>query len=206
MPMHTVGTGDCLLSIAEEYGLLWETIWEHPQNAELKRLRQDPNVLGPGDQLFVPEKRIKETSKATDQTHKFVRKGTPAKVRLQLLDFERKPRTGLKYKADVDGVTSQGTTDGDGMVEVYVKPGARTAKLTLFAPRGTEQFELDLGHVDPIEEETGVKERLENLGFHCDGEEALRNAMLAFQKEHQLTETGQIDDATRAKLKQVHGC
>ena len=129
MPVHQVAAGDCVLSIAEQYGMFWQTIWDDPQNAELKRRRPDPNVLAPGDEVFVPEKRLKSLNKATDQTHKFLRKGTPAKVRLQLLDFERRPRTGLSYSVDVDGVTTTGTTDQDGMVDVYAPLAARRPRL-----------------------------------------------------------------------------
>ena len=206
MPVHIVAAGDCLLSIAEQYGLFWQTIWDDAQNAELKRRRPDPNVLAPGDEVFVPEKRLKTVNKATDQTHKFVRKGTPAKVRLQLIDFDRRPRKELAYSVDVDGVTTTGTTEGDGMVEIFVTPGARRAKLTVAGPRGNEEHELDLGHVDPIGEGEGVRQRLENLGFHCEGEEMMSGTLRAFQKEHEMEETGQADEATRAKLLQVHGC
>jgi hypothetical protein len=42
MPLHDVAQGDCLLSIAEQYGFFWETLWEHPRNAELKQTRKRP--------------------------------------------------------------------------------------------------------------------------------------------------------------------
>jgi N-acetylmuramoyl-L-alanine amidase len=60
MPNHNVVQGDCVLSIAEQYGFFWETVWNHPSNAELKKKREDPAILYPGDVVFVPEKRLKD--------------------------------------------------------------------------------------------------------------------------------------------------
>ena len=206
MPEHTVAAGDCILSIAEENGFQWETIWNHASNSQLKADRGDPNVLFPGDVVFVPEKRLKEVTKATDQTHKFVKKGTPGKVRLRLLDWKRGPRKGARYSAEVDGVTVEGTSDGDGMIEFYAKANARQVNLAVTEGTRTERYSLQLGHVDPVTTDSGVKRRLENLGYLCEGEEALRAALLAFQKEKQLDETGEADEATRAALQRLHGC
>ena len=59
MPEHMVVAGDCILSIAEENGFQWKTIWNHAANSKLKADRGDPNVLFPGDVVFVPDKRLK---------------------------------------------------------------------------------------------------------------------------------------------------
>ena len=60
MKAHQVEQGECLSSIAYECGFFPDTIWNHPQNAELKRKRNNPNALMLGDIISVPDKRIKE--------------------------------------------------------------------------------------------------------------------------------------------------
>jgi hypothetical protein len=53
---HTVVQGEYLSKIARNYGFSdYRTIWEHPKNAALKQARQNPNVLFPGDRLFIPD-------------------------------------------------------------------------------------------------------------------------------------------------------
>ena len=83
---YTVQTGDCISSIAFERGFFWETIWNHPKNAELKQKRVDPNILKEGDIVHVPDKELKEESCATDQKHKFKVKGVPAKLKLKVME------------------------------------------------------------------------------------------------------------------------
>lgn len=83
---YIVKDGDCLNSIAYQRGIFWETIWNDPLNAALKEKRKDPNIIKAGDRLFIREKKLKEYEKSSEQTHKFVLKGTPVKLHLRLLE------------------------------------------------------------------------------------------------------------------------
>lgn len=209
---YTVDQGDCLLSIAESTGILWETIWNHPNNAALKQRRNnDPNVLLPGDVLYIPDIQERHEMRGVDQRHKFKKKTTKAKVKLRLLDMKRRPRRSLQYAANVDGDITRGSTDGDGYLTLQVKAAAREVRLTVTEHGRNEEYVLPLGHIDPADSVSGVQQRLTNLGYRCASDagsvgEATHTAVRAFQKEMQLPETGEIDDATRDRLKQMHGC
>ena len=66
--MHTVKQGEYLSLIAAQYGFTnWQTIWNLPQNADLQKQRQNPNVLFPGDQVYVPNRENKNDSQAHRQ-------------------------------------------------------------------------------------------------------------------------------------------
>src|SRR6185503_2681877 len=104
MPMHTVKQGEHLSGIAEEYGFSnFETIWDDPQNAELKQKRQNPNVLLPGDELFIPAKETKEESGATEKRHRFKWRGRQLQLRLRLLDFDNQPLANTECELHVHG-------------------------------------------------------------------------------------------------------
>jgi len=210
MPRYTVRQGDCIMSIAEDYGFSWKTIWNHADNAALNQLRQDPNILFPGDVVVVPDKTPRVEPKPTEQRHKFVKKISPAQVRLRLLDLKRQPRPNLQYVAIVDGASSSGKTDGDGYLTINVKPNARQLKLQVTEGSKTEEYTLPLGAIDPIDTLSGVQHRLANLGYPCGTEQGsigplTKTALRAFQKEMNLTVSGELDDATRQKLKEIHG-
>jgi hypothetical protein len=206
MPNYTVEQGDSIPSIAADNGFFWETIWNHPQNAQLKAKRKTPNQLFPGDEVFVPELRKKTESRPSDARHTFKRKGVPAKLRVRLLRLEE-PRKNEPYVLDIDGKLIRGTTDGDGVIEQFMPPNARNAQLLLQG--GKEVMNLRIGHLDPIDELSGVQQRLNNLGF-CAGSEdgelddQTRSALRAFQERYGLEASGEINEATRAKLRSLH--
>jgi N-acetylmuramoyl-L-alanine amidase len=206
---HVVKAGESVVSLAEKHGLFAPTIWDAPENAALKALRPDMNTLMPGDELFIPDLRRKAETVATDQRHKFRRKGVPARFRIQLYDFGE-PRANQDFTLVIDKMTTiEGTSDGDGVVEATLPPGAQTGRLTI----GEDEFvvELAFGQLDPLSEISGVQQRLTNLGYDCgvaDGEinsrtqAALRAFQLA-QDEHLLV-TGELDDATRERIGELH--
>lgn len=240
---YTVQTGDCISSIAFERGFFWETIWNHPKNAELKQKRQDPNILKEGDLVHIPDKELKEESCATDQKHKFKMKGVPAKLKLKVMEppkaddepaddpaggaedgshvedpdynpepVEDVPVKNAPYRLEIDGqVVSEGSTDGEGQVEIELPPNAREGRLVIRPGTPEERvLPLNLGGMDPISEISGVRKRLSNLGFPCTstGDEMtddLASALRMFQQNNELDITGKIDNATKDKLKQLHG-
>ena len=119
MPIHEVQQGECLASIAEQYGFVkWKVIYDHPQNEDLKSKRKNPNVLSPGDQVFIPDIRPKVTARSTDSTHQFVLKSVKHKLRLVLKDQDGTPLPNKKYKIEVAGKVIEAQTGGDGLIDV----------------------------------------------------------------------------------------
>ena len=199
---HVVEQGDCFSSIAEQYGISWKTIWNHPGNAELKQKRKDPNVLYPGDVVTVPDKDLKEEDRPVDARHKFKMDGEPTHIKIRLL-IDDQPRAGVSYQLIVNGKTIKGSTDGGGYLQADIPPDAQTGILIVGEGTTQEVHELGLGSLDPIETDSGVRGRLEAMGYQVD--EDLAPAVRAFQFKENLEVTGVIDDSLRAKVKEKFG-
>lgn len=207
MPInYQVKQGDCIFSIAVEHGFFADTIWNDPNNAELKKKREDPNVLLPGDVVFIRDKQLKEVSEPTNQVHKFRCKNTPKKLRIQLMNFDT-PISNLEYTVDIDGKESKGKTDSEGWIKLTILPNAKLAKLVL---ADGSKYELKLGNLDPVDEITGIQGRLRNLGFYegsVNGQmtDETKSALRDFQHSHDLAVTGETDDQTKDLLTQLTG-
>jgi N-acetylmuramoyl-L-alanine amidase len=203
---HTVAQGDCIASIAFDNGLFWQTVWDDGANAALKEKRKDLYTLLPGDVVTVPDIREKDQNCPTDRRHRFRLKGVPAHVRVRLLELDGTPRANLAYQLVVDGVANEGSTDSDGALMQTIPPDARSGSLLLIA--SGELFDLDLGHLDPIDTVTGVQGRLRGLGHYggpLDGEQSpqLAAAIQDFQMATGLEPLGLLDDQTRDKLREI---
>lgn len=198
--------GDCMASIAADHGHFWETIWNDPGNSELQEVRKDPYVLLPGDRVTIPDKRRKDEQIAPEMRHRFVRRGAPEKL-IVIYKVEGEPRDNQAYVLDIDGEKFEGTTAPDGRVEVFIPPDATRARI-VFTESG-DGYSLDLGKLDPITELIGIQKRLANLGYYHgshDGEmsDALRQATRVFQKANEMDTTGEVDEATREKIREKH--
>lgn len=199
---YVVKPGDGIESIAYFHGLFWQTVWNDSNNATLKDARKDPNVLLPGDRVFLIAKRRKEVSKQAEQRHRFKRKGVPHVVRVRFGDWKDKPIANMHADVNVDGKLIDATTDADGMLEIPISPGARRAKVRF---DNGHEFTIDLGHLDPVTETVGVQQRLRNLGLHSGTlsgqlDPATVTALKQFQASESLDITGEPTQTTRDLL------
>lgn len=204
--VHRVNQGEDIASIGAKYGWLPKSLWDHPDNKALKELRKDPNVLLPGDVVKIPERRPKEHSGGTEQRHKFYKK-ISARLKLRFTD-NGKPMTGAKYVLDIDGVIREGQTDGEGGIDEPLPANARSGIVYLGERR--LPFPLSFGGLDPVTEISGAQGRLKNLGLYAGDIDGKLNAETAqalreFQANNDLPETGQLDQTTQDKLKELHG-
>ena len=210
---YTVKQGDHISSIAKAYGFTdWETIWNDGNNAELKQLRKNPNVLYPGDQVYIPEKEPRIEPRPTEKRHKFLKHKQPLKLRLVLEDLYEKPIANADCELTLDGTTYHVTTDGDGRIEQPIKPDVKTGTIIIHDPQTPFQSDvlpIKIGYLDPVEEVSGQIGRLDNLGyFPGDGtdQDQFKSAVEEFQCDNGLTVDGDCGAGTQAKLKEIHGC
>jgi hypothetical protein len=242
MPEYNVNQGESIASIAHQQGIFWETIWNHPHNAQLKERRGNPNILYPGDVVFIPEKEEKQESCATEQRHHFRKKGNTIRLQLRILAEPEeeepqqrgasspggsdrttgqgtaanpqsqadRPRANAPYILEMDGNLSRGTTDDNGVVDCRIPANARTGRLTVDPGTPKELvLPLQIGHLNPLSELSGVKQRLASLGFSCgdltdEPSPQLEAALRSFQEKYGLPVTGQLDEQTRNNLREKY--
>ncbi len=212
---YTVEQGDHLSKIAKDHGFTdYTVIWDHPENCDLKNQRQNPNVLLPGDEVFIPDMEQKQEAGATDKHHTFTVDKKTLKLRLVLEDIYEKPIAGAQCALLVDGQTYQLTTDGNGKLEQEIPLDAKEGVLTIRGnqtPFANGVIPIKIGHLDPIDEISGQIARLNNLGYFAgklDGSnrDALNSAIQEFQCDNGLAVDGDCGPKTQSKLKQIHGC
>lgn len=218
--IHTVIPGDHMSSIAEQYGFTkYETIWNHPENAGLKSLRKNPNVLNPGDQVYIPDREIKTLDRPVDALHSFTRATEDLKLRIVLNRMYNKPYASTPCTLLVGLDKTDLTTDGNAQIEQTIKRQVVDASVKVDdqIQVGGEtvpierEVDFKIGFLDPVTEVSGQVARLANLGYYrgpdspVDADEFL-SAVEEFQCENRLAVDGQCGPLTQAKLLSVHGC
>jgi hypothetical protein len=203
---YVVKQGDYLEKIAHALGADPDAIWGDPKNADLKQQR-DPNLLHPGDVLYVPDPKKKWLELKASADNLYVAKVPRTKVSLSFKDLN-KPRANAPYVIHGMGEPEEGQTDGDGAIEVLVPVHVREIKVTF--PKDYVTYAVHVGDMDPIDEPSGVRKRLQHMGFYdhdpgADLEAADRRGILAYQRARGLPQTSILDAATKAKLLADHG-
>lgn len=121
---------------------------------------------------------------------------------------DEEPLAEVPFRLEVGGQTIEGESWEDGVVRANVPEDAAEATLELESdPPLRLALALDL---PPASEVAGAQGRLNNLGLRCGGEDGELGPLTAaalrrFQRRHGLERTGELDEATIAKLEQVHG-
>ena len=175
---RVVNQGEHMSRIAAEEGFAnFHTIFDRPENADLKRTR-DPHILFPGDRVFVPDRADKDVARPTDDTHKFETEVPPLFLRCKLLDWQRDPIKSAPCDVQVDGETlPKTTTNGAGILEQRIGRLAKAAVVNAELPpfkvarpgEPPEQrpaiFQVKIGSLNPETKISGQQARLQNLGY-----------------------------------------
>lgn len=204
---YIVKQGDHLSGIAEQFGFTdYREIWNYPENADLKKQRKNPHVLFPGDCIIVPDKVERIESRSTEKRHKFKLRRDPLILRLALKDFDDLPIANIACELRIGSNLYRLKTDGEGKLEQKIPNSAQGGTLSI--PELGMEVPMRIGDLDPVTEKSGWQGRLANLGYNPgdSDEEQLRCAIEEFQCDYKLPVTGVLDDATKAKMEQVHGC
>lgn len=184
---HTVEQGQHLALIARAHGFTnWDTIWDAPENKELRDERKNPDVLYPGDELFIPDKEAHHESCATERRHKFVARVRPLNLRIVLSDQANRPLADHDCTLLVENDSKQIPTPTSGLLERQIPINAASGMLVDRGPTtsssagspsgsssGTEQPRTErivrfrIGHLDPATELSGQIARLNNLGYNA---------------------------------------
>ena len=214
---HIIQQGECVGKIAEVYGFFPKTIWNYGKNAELKKLRHDNMyILFEKDQVVIPAKRQKTHAVAAGDALTIHRQGVPEHLHIRFLHHDETPRVGVPYVVNIKIGAGEsmaaicGTTDAAGFVRATIPPRAVFADIYLGEEREQEIYEFNLGYVNPIDTLSGVKARLNNLGYDSGKEtdeidEQTIYAIKAFQRHYELEITGARDEKTLMLLEEKFG-
>jgi hypothetical protein len=211
---HIVKDGEYVSSIAAHYGFSnFRSVWNHPNNADLKERRKNPNILFPGDILFIPDRTSDVVPAVTEKRHRYQLTMSPLTLRLVVKDENDEPEANTVIRVTVEGKTTIVNTDANGLLVQTIPPTAHSGGMVLQADGSATKIEIPLkiGFLHPLEELSGIRARLNNLGYSAGttedrGGSRLRSAIEEFQCDHGLTPDGECSPSFQEKLKEVHGC
>ena len=158
---HVVRQGDTIPSISAYYGFRdWATVWNAPENERLRK-RRDPNLLLPKDVVYIPERRRREESGATDHHYRFRCRRRRVRLIARVLDPHGAPYASVDFKLSVGSRQLEGVTDTGGWIDVEISSTDDQAFLEIEG----EHLLLRIGELDPAEESSGYMARLANMGY-----------------------------------------
>ena len=205
MQPYVIRQGDFLLKVANKFGFDADAIWQHPNNADLRQLRSDPNILLATDMLYIPDQLSSAPATcdlAVGQTNTFVATDAPkVALNLRFVHGDGTPYASVAYTVEELAELTGLTTDGDGVATFQVPVTLATATVT-FSDTG-DSFPLSIGELDPIDTPSGVFSRLQNLGhigrdveFDPSNLDVLRVGLLVLKASQPPSDDAATDSAT----------
>ena len=211
--VYIVQQGEWMSKIAAKFGFAdYREIYDQDENARLRELRPNPNVLEKGDRVWIPTEYVAVIEPPRGGESEVTLKVEPAPmehVLLTLRDAAGQPMANQAYVLRIGAFEKQGTTDGNGKLDEEVDP-------TLLAISDghieiqDRHMQVHLGHLDPGKSITGIQQRLSNLGFllgDITGEidEATVRAIKKFQKAQAIPVDGVASQSFCDKLEELYG-
>jgi hypothetical protein len=204
---HIVRPGEFLSKLAFQYGFDATAVWEHPKNEALRKSRPDPEVLSPGDLIFFPRTPPLSSPLRVGNANDYVLDVPKLEVHTRFQD-EDGPWKNERYTVAELEPEKVRETDGNGEIRLQVP--LLTPSLTLsFIDRDHEEI-LRIGDLDPPITLSGIRQRLDGLGFfdasiQDDTGDGLALAILLFQRKHGLKQTGRLDKDTVYAIAKAFG-
>ena len=207
---HTVEDGEHFPKIAADAGFRnYKKIWENGDNQAIRTKRKTASILMPGDEVFLPDAEQGDHTGESDKRHHFQLLVEPLKLRIRLLDLDDKPVVDKTCLLEVDGKSVEVKTKADGILEHPIPHTSQRGVLTI----DDLKIPLQIGFLHPLQEISGWRARLNNLGYNAgdsdDPEDPqLRSAVEEFQCEYMGPNAvdGICGEQTQKKLKEIHGC
>lgn len=214
MKTYVVRSGDYLKKIAHAVGWQAEALWNDPSNAKLTAKR-DPNQLLPGDVFHIPDTVTNTLVVSAGSTNRYVAEIPKTKVKLTFKN-EKGSFAERTVHSRRSGRAGGRNDRWGGCCRSEVPVHCREVTVTF--PDRKVVYPIRVGDMDPIDEPSGVRKRLEHLGYQShtsddaltgmedgDVDEGLRKSVRRFQTAEGLNPTGELDDETKAKLLEKHG-
>lgn len=179
--MYTVQPGDCLISIAQQHGIVdWRTIYEHAENEQFRELRKNPNMICAGDELYIPKLEGARVKAETNKKLSFVLKKAKSYFSVRLTNSKFEPLVDIPYTLSVYKSEKDlnqeplkrfedQKTDEDGFIEQLLPEEAKFAYL-VYAPYPQRpslirKKRFYIGELDDPRTESGMRSRLNHFGF-----------------------------------------
>jgi N-acetylmuramoyl-L-alanine amidase len=213
--VHVVRQGETAAQIAWRFGFAdVKVIWDDPGNRELAKARPNPAVLRPGDKVAIPARKVAVFKLAPEQETKITAKRPSQRLHLMVEWDVGEPAANARYELTFREGRKEhrrrGTTKGDGLLDEKLPLQAKQLRLFVW-PKDSQGktdcviLDLGMGHLDPIDDLSGVQARLENLGFNCGDEEGelgprTREALKRFRAEHKIEEADLLGPETLKQL------
>jgi hypothetical protein len=202
---YVVRQGDYLTGIARRRGFDAQEVWQHPTNAALRERRPNPEVLAAGDILHVPETPAPGHRVTMGTTNRFSGRLPSVVLALSLSGSDGRPQANKRVWVDGE---EAGSTDGDGRIQLRAQ--ATRPSVMLRVEGSADDYLLSIAHLDPIDTDAGVRQRLANLGFLPEDsasvtEQEHTEALRSFQRQMGLDATGAPDAQTTRRLVSEHG-
>lgn len=131
----------------------------------------------------------------------------PGNILVKICD---EPVVNTKYEINIQGQTKiSGSTDGSGLINFNPPGECSSFKLVLYTEPQME-FTIEIDDFKSIDEVTGIKQRLRNLGYdpgivNDSSDDKYISAVKGFQYNNKLEADGIAGSKTKGKLQEIYG-